>query len=217
MGSSGPSVPSTSRRDAALRAVLAAHERVLHGGEIVFEPGEPGDSLFVLRSGEVELSRAGAAGAHRLGRVGPGESFGELGALGGRARTLRATATRESRVLELDRATFEQMCLDEPIIAWRVIHALAARLDAVEATLAAGVEGSPLASFVRLLAARAEPGADGARIPGTLRQLADAAGLAMQDAYRIVQELIERRGLQLVDDELVAPDLDALGHTTPPA
>ena len=78
--------------------------RKLASGETLFKAGEPGDSLFVVRSGEVELYIKDTTGQKIvLTVVGKGEIFGELALLHSGARTATAVALDNTDLLELDR------------------------------------------------------------------------------------------------------------------
>ena len=78
--------------------------RTLAAGTTLFKTGEPGDSLYVVQSGEVELYIKDTAGQKIvLSAAGPGELFGELALLDQGARTATAVATQDSVLLELDR------------------------------------------------------------------------------------------------------------------
>lgn len=73
-------------------------------GETVFSIGEPGDSLYIVGSGTVELSVKDNTGAKIvLALCGPGEQFGELSLFDGGARTASAVCTEDSTLLVLDR------------------------------------------------------------------------------------------------------------------
>jgi uncharacterized membrane protein len=78
--------------------------RSLEAGATLFKAGEPGDSLYVVQSGEVELYIKDTAGQKIvLAAVGPGEIFGELALLDQGARTATAVALQQTELLELDR------------------------------------------------------------------------------------------------------------------
>jgi uncharacterized membrane protein len=78
--------------------------RPLKAGETLFQAGEPGDSLFVVQAGEVELFIKDTAGQKIvLTNAGRGEIFGELSLLDQGARTATAVALDDSELLELDR------------------------------------------------------------------------------------------------------------------
>ena len=71
-----------------------------------------------------------------MARLGPGDFFGELSVVAGQRSSSRALAVKQTRVLELDRATLEAMCLAQPEIAIRMIRSLVSRLVEAERRLA---------------------------------------------------------------------------------
>jgi len=192
----------------------SAHRRELAPGEVVFEEGEPGDELFVVHSGEIELTRRTPGGLRRVATYGPGEFFGELSALEGSRRSARAAAVGAASVLRLDRETLEAMCVGEPEIALRLIRGMAGRLLDAERRLARVDAAEVLRPVVHALVRAAEPDPrHGSRIPLTLRRLAESAGLGMLEAHHALQLLFERGVLHLVEECLVAPDLGRLAES----
>ena len=198
--------------DTAIR-VRSHYQREFAPGQLVVGAGEAADHLFVIQSGEIELSREGPVGHRGVARLGPGDFFGELGVVLGERVSTRAVAVKATRVLQLDRETLESMCLAQPEIAIRMIRVLVSRLIEAERRLAAlGVEDL-LRPMVRALVRQARPAEDagrGARIPTSLRKLADETGLSMLEAQRALHQLFDRKLIQLVDDCLVVPDLEGL-------
>jgi len=123
----------------------------------------------------------------------------------------RAVAVKNSALLELDRETLEAMCLAQPEIAIRMIRVLVSRLIEAERRLAALGVDDLLRPMVRALVRRAEPAdGEGMRIPLTLRGLAEEAGLSLIEAHRALHQLLDRKLVHLVEDTLLAPDLEAL-------
>jgi CRP-like cAMP-binding protein len=191
--------------------IRSSYQREFQPGESVFEAGDPGDKLYVIQSGEVEISRVGAQSPQVLTRLGPGDFFGELGVVLGKPCATRAVAIRNTRLLELDRATLESMCLEQPAIAIRLLRVVVSRLIEAEARLAVMGVDDLLRPVVRGLIRRSEPTADsGIRIPTTLRQLAEDAGLSLIDTHRGLHQLLDRKVLRLTDDCLHAADVDSL-------
>jgi CRP-like cAMP-binding protein len=198
--------------DTAIR-VRSYYQREFAPGQLIAGEGERADHLFVIQAGEIELSREGPGGRRAVARLGPGDFFGELGVVLGERLPTRAVAVKATRVLQLDRETLEAMCLAQPEIAIRMIRVLVSRLIEAEQRLAALGAEDQLRPLVRSLLRLAQPAADGgrgARIPTTLRQLAEQTGLSMPEAHRALHQLFERKLVQLVDDCLVAPDLESL-------
>jgi uncharacterized membrane protein len=88
------------------RAALAAVVDNIHvtAGQTLFEAGHPGESLFVVRSGEIELFIKDNTGQKIvLMNAVEGGLFGELALLDRGARTATAIALSDSELLELDR------------------------------------------------------------------------------------------------------------------
>jgi len=73
-------------------------------GHTLFQAGDPGDSLFVLRVGQIELFIKDTAGQKIvLHTAQAGDMFGELAMLDSGPRTATAVALTDSEVLVLDR------------------------------------------------------------------------------------------------------------------
>lgn len=73
-------------------------------GETLFQAGEPGDSLFIVRAGEIELYIKDTVGQKIVLNVATaGQMFGELALLDSGARTATAVALSDSDLLVLDR------------------------------------------------------------------------------------------------------------------
>jgi CRP-like cAMP-binding protein len=205
---------SLSEGESTQLQVRHAFQRHFEDGEIIFDEGDVGIDLFVIQAGRVEISRRGKGGRRVVATLGPGEFFGEMSVVLGETRTARAAAVGPTELLELDGDTLESMCIERPEIAIRMIQRLAARLIAAERSLAAlGLE-ELVGPLVRYLDQQAAPDPDEAlRLRTSLRQLAAGADLSLPQAYEALHQLIDRKLLRLVDDELVVPDRAALSTT----
>jgi len=205
------------RNDETNTRVQGSYQRAFQAGETILDEGVAGDHLYVIQSGEVELSRTTQAGQRVVARLGAGDFFGELGVVLGKPCINRAVAVCNTRVLELDRATLEAMCLNEPQIAIRMIRVLVSRLIEAERRLAVLGVDDLLRPMVRDLIRKAEPNPEGGyRIESTLRELADDCGLSMFEAHRALHQLFDSKTIRLVDDCLYAQDLDALSACLEP-
>jgi CRP/FNR family cyclic AMP-dependent transcriptional regulator len=190
--------------------VRNTYERSFSAGSVIFDEGDAGDVLYVIQSGEVELTRNGLTGRQAIARLGAGEFFGEMSVVVREARTARAAAISACRLLELDGATLEAMCVERPEIAIRIIRRLTDRLKDAESRLSALGADELLRPVVRALVRWAEPVEQGFRIPATLRSIAEESGLSMLEAHRAMHQLLDQKLVRLVDDILVAPDVEAL-------
>ncbi len=191
--------------------VRESYEQSFEAGETIFEEGDSGDTIYVIHSGEVELSRVGGVGRRTVARLGPGDFFGEMSVVLGEPRAARAAAVKSARLLMLDGEILEAMCVERPEIAIRIISRLSGRLKESERRLAALGVDDLLRPIVRALVRGAQQDPEhGVRIETSLRGLAEEAGLSMLEAHRALHQLLDRKLVRLVDDVLVAADVESL-------
>jgi len=108
------------RRDLAS---VINHSQIAEG-DTLFRAGEPGDSLFVVRSGEIELFVKDTAGQRIVLTIAKeGDLFGELALLDAGSRTATAVALGECELLEMDRDGLMLLFKKNPDTA---LHMLAA-------------------------------------------------------------------------------------------
>jgi putative ABC transport system ATP-binding protein len=89
--------------------VSLARELKLDAGEVVFCQGEPGELVYTIERGEIEIVREHPDGQDELvARLGPGSYFGELGPMLKMPRTATASAACASVVLGLSGPEFRQ-------------------------------------------------------------------------------------------------------------
>lgn len=97
----------------------------LTAGQTLFRAGDPGDSLFIVGHGEVELYIKDTAGQKIILTVArEGEMFGELALLDRGARTATAVALTDSQLLVLDREDLLMLFQKTPAAALRLLAAM---------------------------------------------------------------------------------------------
>jgi CRP/FNR family cyclic AMP-dependent transcriptional regulator len=109
------------------RVALAAvvDELKVPGGHTLFQAGDPGDSLFIVRVGQIELFIKDTAGQKIvLHTAEAGDMFGELAMLDSGARTATALALTESEVLVLDRDDLVLLFQRKPEAALHMLASL---------------------------------------------------------------------------------------------
>lgn len=128
----------------------------LAAGEFAFREGDPGDEVFIVRSGRVRIAKAISLDAHRtLALVGPGGIFGELAMVDQGPRSASAEATEASEVLALAREPFETLVREAPALGARILGRFAATLaerlrftnDLLRDTVAWGLDVSGAAAL----------------------------------------------------------------------
>jgi small-conductance mechanosensitive channel len=114
------------------------HRALYAAGETILREGEQGREFYVVRRGEVAVR----VGDRELARLGPGQFFGELALLTGRARHATIVATTETEVFVIDEVMFEAVLQDTPEVAGEISRIVATRQAELEAR-ATGVPPAP--------------------------------------------------------------------------
>ena len=84
---------------------MKAQERTYGKDEAIFREGDPSDSVFVVVSGRVELSKLGPDGPVVLAMLGPLEMFGEMGILDDSPRSATVTEGTPTSTLPVSVST----------------------------------------------------------------------------------------------------------------
>lgn len=106
--------------------------KIFQPGEVIFQEGEPGDSMFVIQEGQVEifLERNGQEVPLKLLRE--GDFLGEMALFNGGARSVNARSKETSRLLTVDRKNFLRRIKDDPTIAFHLVQMLTRRVSELE-------------------------------------------------------------------------------------
>jgi len=124
-------VPFFQLLDESERELLAAHlEHVrVPAGQMVCEYGDPGDSLFLIRAGAVEIFFKNDTGERvLLERAVTGDFFGELSLLDGGARSASVQVVEDLEALVLDRENLDDFLKRHPSAALDLLAATGRRL-----------------------------------------------------------------------------------------
>ncbi|MCP4447249.1 MAG: Crp/Fnr family transcriptional regulator [Myxococcales bacterium] len=96
--------------------------------EVVYLPGDPGESLFLVNGGRVRISKVTRDGkALTLNYCGPSEIFGETCLVDGGPRQEMAEAIENSMISEIGREVFEDFLSKSADLGLRTTKLLAAR------------------------------------------------------------------------------------------
>lgn len=198
--------------DVRQRVAAAATPCAYGKGQLLFEQGDPGDSLIMLKQGAVAIYRISTSGERKLLSVmRPPDVLGEASLLDGSARSASAEAIEDSSALVLSRAVFLKVVLSDPTILEAVMRSLGAL---VRRLAKEGADRAPLdlpgrvaRALVRLVGDSQAP-----TIPFELDQvqLAEMAGASRQDVNHAIGYLADQSWLRIEGRRLVVTDLPAL-------
>ncbi len=97
-------------------------------GDVIFNQGDEGSSLFIIEDGAVEISYGEGRGRVVLATLFTGQYFGELSLFDRAPRSATATATKRSRLIRLDRDDLVDFVNKNPSAALRIIAEMSERL-----------------------------------------------------------------------------------------
>jgi uncharacterized membrane protein len=110
--------------------------RDISSGDTIFSVGEPGDSLYIVGSGSVELFVKDNTGAKIVLTVcEPGEVFGELSLFDGGARTATAVCVEPATLLVLDRDDLLSFLRRHPDAALDLLSTMGQRMRGADEML----------------------------------------------------------------------------------
>src|SRR5262249_4694133 len=124
-------VPLFELLDEATRAQLASHvEIVKHpAGTVVFNRGDPGDSMYVVVAGTVEISFKNDTGEKIvLEKAKAGDFFGEISLLDGGPRTASAMVLEDLEAVVVDRGDLDEVLRGRPEAVMHLLTATGRRL-----------------------------------------------------------------------------------------
>jgi CRP/FNR family cyclic AMP-dependent transcriptional regulator len=167
----------------------------------LFHQGDDSPEVFFLVDGRVEISSLSSSGHRQLHTtLDRPQFFGELGVLGGMARTAAALALEESSVWTVQGPTFLEFVSEEPAASRAILRALARQVQSheafVEDLLFLDLKGRVAKRLLQLVAPSLDDlPADGAVLPSvvTHADLASLCGGSRENVTRILSDL-QRRG-----------------------
>ena len=125
-----PIFAGLSREDLARVAGKLDEVRV-EAGTVIIRQGDPGDFLYIVQAGAVEiLLDLEGGGVERLALIGPRECFGEMAVLSGAPRSASVVALVDTSLLRMSKEACEQLVAQCPAFSLHICRVLGERLVA---------------------------------------------------------------------------------------
>ena len=159
-------------------------------GRVFYRPEEPGEVLFILKEGRVQLYRISPEGKKLvITTLGPHTLFGEMALLGAKMHNTFAEAVEDCLICVMSRNDLERLILNKPQVALRILEITGRRLrDAEERLENMAFKGIPARLASLLLRLAAEQGNN--EITGfTHQDLAESVGTYRETATQVLNDL----------------------------
>jgi CRP-like cAMP-binding protein/rhodanese-related sulfurtransferase len=90
-------------------------DEVVPAKTVIFRKGDPGDSFYIVHSGEIRVFLTGDDGMETdLNRLGPGDSFGEIALLTEEPRSTDIETSEETHLFVLTKEEFDRVLKEHP-------------------------------------------------------------------------------------------------------
>ena len=98
-------------------------------GQEIFTAGQPGDMMYVVKEGEVNVVINGKV----IDTVGPGGILGEMALIDKRPRSATAVAKTDCKLVSVNQERFQRLVQQTPHFAIQVMRVMAQRLRQMDA------------------------------------------------------------------------------------
>jgi CRP/FNR family transcriptional regulator, cyclic AMP receptor protein len=186
-------------------------------GRVFYRPEEPGEVLFILKEGRVQLYRISPEGKKLvISTLGPHTLFGEMALLGTKMHNTFAEAIEDSLIVVMSRADLERLILNKPQVALRILEVTGKRLTDAEGRLQnMAFKGIP-ARLASLLLSLADEQQGDTIVGLTHQDLAESVGTYRETATQVLNDLkadgmieIGRKRIAILDRARLAEVTDS--------
>ena len=187
-------------------------ERSYPKGSVILFEDDPGDALYLVKSGQVKVVLIGEDGREViLSVLGEGTFFGEMALLDDEPRSAHVIAMEDSIVLALRREDFRQRLRTSPEVAIALLRELSRRLrradDQIGSLVLLDVNGRVAELLVRLAA---DEGGDKITRKLTHATIAQMIGSSRETVSRTMRELQDRGLIAVTRQEISLLDRGGL-------
>lgn len=180
-------------------------------GRVFYRPEEPGEVLFILKEGRVQLYRISPEGKKLvITTLGPHTLFGEMALLGTKMHNTFAEAVDDCLICVMSRADLERLILNKPQVALRLLEITGKRLRQAEERLEnMAFKGIPARLASLLLRLSEEQ--DSKVITGMTHQdLAESVGTYRETATQVLNDLKSQGLIEIGRKRITILDVEGL-------
>jgi CRP/FNR family cyclic AMP-dependent transcriptional regulator len=169
----------------------AGHELHLIRGDVLFNEGDPPESLFLVLSGRVAIALANPIDRREsvVALMEQGDLFGEMGMLDDGPRSAMARALEPTTVLSIPYEQVTAMFDENPRLLWNVVRMLAQRIRVTDEALADSVFLDVTGRTAKRLLELAD-GTDEFTLPVTQEELAGMVGASRERVNKAIASFI---------------------------
>jgi len=206
-----PLFSDLSEGDLASFAEVTREREYPKNSVILFED-DPGDSLYIVSTGQVKVVLIGEDGREViLSVLGDGDFFGEMALIDDEPRSAHVIAMKDSQLLVLRRDDFQAQVAMHPQIALKLLRVLVQRLRRADEKIGGLVLLDVNGRVARLLLDLADE-SGGPKITRRLTHhtIAQMIGSSRETVSRAMRELVDRGLIETTRREIAIKDREGL-------
>ena len=195
-----------------VRFAEVTREREYPRNSVILFEDDPGDSLYIVSTGQVKVVLIGEDGREViLSVLNDGDFFGEMSLIDDEPRSAHVIAMKDSRLLVLRRDDFQQQINQHPSIAVKLLKVLVQRLRRADAKIGGLVLLDVNGRVAKLLLDLADEGG-GPKITRKLTHhtIAQMIGSSRETVSRAMRELSDRGLVEVTRREITIKNRDGL-------
>ncbi len=115
--------------------IISQYGKKYAEGDYLFKEGDPGEEMFIIHSGKVNITKQTGEGEKVLVTLGDGDFFGEMAIIDKAPRSASAVAAAETACIVLDEELFEQQMQRNAKIVKKILKNMSSRLRSMNEQL----------------------------------------------------------------------------------
>jgi CRP-like cAMP-binding protein len=188
--------------------LLTQLARTYEADEVIFCEYEPGEELFIIKSGRVKISKIETATEKTLAILGPGDIFGEMAIIEQKPRSATAVTLEKTEVLVIHRDNFQSILQSRPEFLVRLIQIFCYRIWVTSHQLRNYAVKHPQGRLANILAMLAEAGRKKAdqteiQLDLTVEELGQMIELSSEETLQILENLQREDAVKIVNEKIV--------------
>lgn len=182
-------------------------------GRVFYRPEEPGEVMFILKEGRVQLYRISPEGKKLvITTLGPHTLFGEMALLGTKMHNTFAEAIDDCLICVMSRTDLERLIINKPQVALRILEITGKRLREAEERLEnmafKGIPARLASLLLRLSNEQGTPDISGL----THQDLAESVGTYRETATQVLNDLKAQGLIEIGRKRISILDADGLAE-----
>ncbi len=174
-------------------------------GSSIFQEGDPGDLVYIILTGEVQVSKTVRDKSRILATLSRGDFFGEMALISDKPRSATVTVMKDCRMLALGRKIFFRILRSNYEVTVRLVEQLASRLAEADRQLENLMFADTTARLVKVLEETSKT-----EIFMKTEDLAYELGVFEERLSRILRKFEEKGIMEVTPGSMVIRDREKL-------